>query len=207
MLPRTDAVISKTAQFEIFSDTARLRRTILNKRAFSLSFRFAKLWALRRGLMSSRFGYLDDQTLMMIIVRIFLLDGPDYIHSIQSVIEKFFRYLSRSDYKVGNRGLWVPSVDGINNVSNVKSRTVLEWLRTELQVSSKYMDNTEDWTWSSLAGESIQYHLLKFLTNEPYYIQVAVSHWGASPSLGAKLFDWIDEKVSSFYKGRFFQSV
>ena len=180
-----------------------LKHTIRDIVTFSSSLRFAKLWALHRGLISSRFGYLDDRTIMLMIARVFFLEEPGHSHTVQSVMKAFFNYLSRPDYKAGTRGLWVPSISGAKNVSNVKSKSVLEWLSTELQVSANHMDNTIDWSWSSLVGDQFQERSLQFLTKEPYYIQLDVSHWGASPSLGAKYFDWIDLKVSSFYKGWF----
>ena len=176
----------------------------LDMSIFSSCLRLTKLWALRRGLMSSRFGHLDDRTLIMMTARIFLLDeNPSCSHSVKSFVEIFFLHWSMIENRAQVQGLRVLSVDGERNVSNIKSKSVSEWLRTELQTTAKHVSGTANWSWSSLIGEPVQERSLQFLSNGPYYLQLDVSHWGASPSLGAKYFDWMDQKVSIFYKGGF----
>ena len=174
---------------------------ILDMSMFSSCLRLTKVWARRRGLMSLRFGHLDDRTLLMMNARIFFLEKTSYIRSVKNVMEKFFIHWSRFEYRAQVQGLWVPLVDGERNVSNIKSKAVSEWLRTELQITAKHIESTADRSWSSLIGDPIHERSLQYLMDDPYYIQLDISHWGASPSLGAKYFDWIDQKVSAFYKG------
>ena len=221
-------------KFNVYRDTVYLLSIIPNHEIFKLSYLVIKRWACQNGLMSSRFGYLDETQLIWMVVKICTLAQPTAQHSVASVVQEFFTFYSSLNYdseivsvssdaptKSAQRQSYGPGMAVLSyhsptvNISNVKSKRAMsiiksEFARTEAQLKS------QNWNFDSLVNGSsvsdtcsgsLDDPRMRFFSSFQSYIKINVSYWGSSLTQGGEFFDWVDMMVSSYANGECFISL
>ncbi|KAL9118221.1 MAG: hypothetical protein Q9187_005235 [Circinaria calcarea] len=209
-----------------FRDTSYLSSIIQHHESFRLSYLAIKVWAIRHGLFSARFGYLNETQLLIMLAMIYSLRDSTELGNLELfLVAKFFQIYSNFNYEkmvilvdsrpantLPERRVYGPGMAVLThhapvvNASNVRSNLALDIVKSELNDTLEHIKGT--WDWASIVNEPKQSELgtlpflcapaQRFLTSFPSYLKIDISYWGSSTTEIAKFFAWIDLEVSTF---------
>jgi len=198
--------------------------------SFRTAYRFLKLWADRRGLISKELGFFSDQILIFLVAYACKSDvsaEADAIRLVQNFFQKYsdFKWLlnfvfdpslysadSPPQYLRARVPMVVLSVHTpVINVARLVNLDSLPCLTEELKCGNELM-NGEATPLSRLVYGS-QIHDARVEGDEPamtftrsftYYVKFEFQYWGSSKVEGARVVDSISKKyhqlVSSTYR-------
>jgi poly(A) polymerase Pap1 len=202
-----------------------LQRTIPDLASFRLAYRFIKTWAVRRGIYSSKLGYLGGIHITLFLSRVAKLafQGGRVV-SAPELIVTFFKTYAKLDWAcemVFDPGFYVakpryfrsarepaviltlhtPKVN-VARSATVPSVRILEaeFKRMDGLLSDPEMFKNGQTTWSDVLG-SAQAGVENFLTSYPSYVKVNVQHWGAGGAKGRMLVGWLEWRCVSLLIG------
>ena len=199
---------------------------IRHREAFRLAYLAIKLWAIRHGLFSARFGYLHDTQLLMMLAKVYSLGEAAVLRNSEGLVVTFFEFYSSFHYEqeailiqsessdeFPNRRAYGPGMAVLTyhapiiNASNVKSNLASNIIKSEVKNTYEHVVKG-DWDWASLVDGHSRSQLStvallcppaqQFLTCFPSYMKIEISYWGSSSTEAAKFFGWIDLEVSTF---------
>lgn len=217
-------------RFNAFRDASYLSSIIRDRKVFKLSYLAVKLWAVRHGLFSTRFGYLNETQLLMMLAKVYSLGEPAVLRNPEGLVVKFFEFYSSFEYEqeavlvrsesaneVRNRRAYGPGMAVLTyhapiiNASNVKSNLASNIIKSEVISTYEYVMKG-NWDWASLVDgprlsqlstlSSLCPWAQQFLTCFPLYMKIDISYWGSSTTEVAKFFGWVDLEVSTFGNSR-----
>ncbi|KAL2820625.1 hypothetical protein BJX63DRAFT_379784 [Aspergillus granulosus] len=213
--PTFDIPIHSLLKLNPLRDMHYLQRTIPDLATFRLAYRFIKTWAQRRGIYSSKLGYLGGIHLTLLLARICKLSFQQAgTISAPDLIATFFKTYSQTQWAHATifdpgfystppryfRSAKEPIVILTQNTPkvNVARSATVQSART-LDMEFKRMDallSESDHLmggWSDLLG-SADAGVEDFLTSYPSYVKVNVQHWGAGDAKGRMLVGWLEWK-------------
>ncbi|KAL2869380.1 uncharacterized protein BJX67DRAFT_379398 [Aspergillus lucknowensis] len=216
--PAFDLPMQSLLKLNPVRDMHYLQRTIPDLAAFRLAYRFIKIWAQRRGIYSSKLGYLGGIHIAQLLSRVcklsFSKTGPG---SPTDLIVTFFRSYAQFPwhretvydpgfYKTAPRYFrsarepiviltqHVPKVNVARSASLPSSRT----LEQEFKRMDALLSRQGEITWTDLLGPvDTSSGVEDFLTSYPSYVKVNVQHWGAGAMKGRKLVGWLEWRCVS----------
>ncbi|RAQ60017.1 poly(A) polymerase pla1 [Aspergillus flavus] len=194
-----------------------LQRTIPDLASFRLAYRFIKIWAQRRGIYSSKLGYLGGIHITLLLARICTLSFRQAgTISAADIITTFFKHYAQfnwekqvvydpSFYKSPPRyfrpqreplvilSQHQPKVNVARAASIPSTRTLVQ----EFQRADKLLSQ-QDVTWEQLAG-SIENSTGadEFLKSYRSYAKVNVQYWGGAATKGRLLVGWLEWRCVS----------
>ncbi|KAH9862175.1 hypothetical protein IAQ61_010378, partial [Plenodomus lingam] len=209
-----------------YRDFLYIQRTLPSLSAFRTAFRCIKLWAVQRGIYSSKFGYLSGThiTLMLtwICKKLRYQSGsvgpPDMVVSFFSYYANFdwtnellfdaFFHESRPRYHRSARepmvilGYHAPH----SNIAHTSTTPGLQILMNEFRAAADVL-SSPGITWAKFFGDpsslkdSVQLHLSQmtehFLATQHSFVTVEMQYWGRTLAKGKGLVGWIESRCLS----------
>lgn len=201
-----------------YRDLTYIQRSLPSLSAFRLAYRCIKLWAVQRGIYSSRFGYLGGIhiTLMLswICKRLVHDHGPVSVHEIlatffhhyayfdwknQIVYDAFFhtktpRYQRSAREPMVVLGYHAPNT----NVAHTSTMPGLDTLIVELALASKWISETNvGWAYLFRPPEGDTTFVSEFLKAHDSYARINIQYWGRTLAKGRKLVGWVESRSLS----------
>ncbi|ORY09756.1 Poly(A) polymerase type 3 [Clohesyomyces aquaticus] len=204
-----------------YRDITYIQRTLPSTSTFRTAYRCIKLWAVQRGLYSSRFGYLSGIHLTLMLSSLY----KQMVHDAGSVtatdlVATFFHHYAEFDYKnsmifdpffhrktpryqrsvrepVVMLGFHAPNA----NVAHTSTVPGLKTLVKELQMASDLL--AEDrMTWEAFFGGAVDATTPKdhtagvtdFLKFYESYAKVDIQYWGRTLRKGKELVGWVESR-------------
>ncbi|CEN62964.1 hypothetical protein ASPCAL09592 [Aspergillus calidoustus] len=218
--PTFDIPMHSLLKLNPLRDMHYLQRTIPDLATFRLAYRFIKTWALRRGVYSSKLGYLGGIHITLLLSRVCKLAfSTGRMASAPDLIATFFKTYAQLDWAremVFDPGFYAappryfrsarePAVILTQHTPkvNVARSATVPSIRI-LEAEFKRMDGLlstvggqgGDLAWSDLLG-SAEAGVEDFLAGYPSYIKVNVQHWGAGGAKGRMLVGWLEWRCVS----------
>ncbi|KAL3468085.1 hypothetical protein BJX64DRAFT_246849 [Aspergillus heterothallicus] len=209
--PTFDIPIHSLLKLNPLRDMHYLQRTIPDLATFRLAYRFIKIWAQRRGIYSSKLGYLGGIHITLLLSRIcklsFQVSG---IISAPDLIATFFKTYSQTQwaretifdptfYKTPPRHFrtarepiviltqHAPKINVARSATVPSART----LEAEFRRMGMLLSDSENLEWSDVLG-CADTGVHEFLSSFPSYVKVNVQHWGAGGAKGRMLVGWLE---------------
>ena len=158
-------------RFNAYRDTLYMRSIIQDRRAFTLAYLAIKLWARRHGIFSKVFGYLDETTLLPMIVQASCHPEANLTAGATQIVSNFFNYYGSMELAEFINGGIVPQKEGSSvrsqlghgiviysyhspsyNLSNVKTTAYAQIIQSEIANCKTLMRG--EWEWETLLGEA-----------------------------------------------------
>ncbi|KAE8423552.1 hypothetical protein BDV36DRAFT_290234 [Aspergillus pseudocaelatus] len=212
-----DLPIQSLLKLNSLRDMHYLQRTIPDLASFRLAYRFIKMWAQRRGIYSSKLGYLGGIHITLLLARIctFSFRQAGSI-SAADIITTFFKHYAQfnweknvvydpSFYKSAPRyfrpqreplvilSQHQPKVNVARAASIPSTRTLVQEFQRADQLLSR-----QDVTWEQLAGSvKDPTGADEFLKSYRSYAKVNVQYWGGAATKGRMLVGWLEWRCVS----------
>ncbi|KAL3493496.1 hypothetical protein BJX62DRAFT_82097 [Aspergillus germanicus] len=220
--PTFDIPMHSLLKLNPLRDMHYLQRTIPDLASFRLAYRFIKAWAVRRGIYSSKLGYLGGIHITLLLSRVAKLAfySTGRTVSAPELIVTFFRTYAELDWAremVFDPGFYsappryfrsarepaviltlhTPKVN-VARSATVPSARILEaeFKRMDALLSDTDKVKNGQTSWSDILG-SADKGVDDFLTSYPSYIKVNVQHWGAGGAKGRMLVGWLEWRCVS----------
>ncbi|KAF2204120.1 hypothetical protein GQ43DRAFT_478496 [Delitschia confertaspora ATCC 74209] len=207
-----------------FRDVDHISKNVPDPVVFRVAYRCIKLWALRRGIYSSTYGYLNSThiAIMLFVVCRRIIEVKSATAA--DIVATFFHHYANFNWANdmvfdelfhGGRpqyqrpisdsmviiGFYPPHINLAHSVSVSSVGTVI----TELKLASQTL-SIDQMTWSRFFGPltiHVDEPLLaagatEFLMSYPSYVQVDMRYWGRTPARGKSLLDWLESRCVSF---------
>ncbi|KAE8402293.1 hypothetical protein BDV37DRAFT_252603 [Aspergillus pseudonomiae] len=194
-----------------------LQRTIPDLASFRLAYRFIKMWAQRRGIYSSKLGYLGGIHITLLLARVCTLSFRQAgTISAADIITTFFKHYAQFDwernvvydpsfYKSPPRyfrpqrepmvilSQHQPKVNVARAASIPSTRTLVQEFQRANDLLSK-----QDVTWEQLArSDEHSTGAEEFLKSYRSYAKVNVQYWGGAATKGRMLVGWLEWRCVS----------
>ncbi|KAF2122011.1 hypothetical protein BDV96DRAFT_562792 [Lophiotrema nucula] len=203
-----------------YRDIAYIQRTLPSLSVFRLAYRCIKLWAVQRGIYSSRFGYLSGIhiTLMLTIVYKRLVYDVGSLTA-ADLVTNFFHHFAQFDWQklmlfdpffhktmpryhrsarepMAILGYHAPNA----NVAHTSTVPGLNTLVKELKLADQFLSR-EAATWeqffgsprSSIVNESSN-GKADFLYSHDSYVKIDIQYWGRTLGKGKGLVGWVESR-------------
>ncbi|KAJ6258333.1 hypothetical protein Dda_6373 [Drechslerella dactyloides] len=199
-------------KLQAYRDMLYILNTVPNLAAFRLAYRYIKLWAVKKGMYSSKFGYLGGVHITLLLSRIALLLPPQA--SAAQLIVAFYDHYANWDWsenvlqpgrtsrysratrdKMVILAIHAPAVNVATNATVHTVRTLTEALGT---AAARFALGG---TLADVAGEfgdgegSLTDGVSGFLTAYDRYVKVEVQFWGTNRQAGRGLIGWVESRV------------
>ncbi|KAL3440947.1 hypothetical protein BJX65DRAFT_289533 [Aspergillus insuetus] len=220
--PTFDIPMHSLLKLNPLRDMHYLQRTIPDLATFRLAYRFIKTWAVRRGIYSSKLGYLGGIHITLLLSRVAKIAFPTAgrMVSAPDLIVSFFKTYAELDWAremVFDPGFYsappryfrsarepaviltlhTPKVN-VARSATVPSVRILEaeFKRMDRLLSDPEMFKGVQSSWSDILS-SADKGVDDFLTSYPSYVKVNVQHWGAGGAKGRMLVGWLEWRCVS----------
>jgi uncharacterized protein (UPF0248 family) len=204
-----------------YRDVAYIQRTLPSLATFRLAHRCIKLWAVQRGIYSSKFGYLGGIHITLMLSWIYKQlahDGASV--SAADLLTAFFHHYARFDwqhemvfdpffhntklrYQRSARepmvvlGLHAPNTNVAYTVTKPSVKTIV----SEFQIADELLSQ-EGMTWTEFFGNKVDSSSANevdagtatFLAAHDSYVQVNIQYWGRTLSKGKGLVGWVESR-------------
>jgi poly(A) polymerase Pap1/uncharacterized protein (UPF0248 family) len=198
-----------------FRDISYIQRSLPSLSSFRLAYRCIKLWAVQRGIYSSKFGYLGGIhiTLMLSwickrlthdigtvtatdIITTFFHHYANFDWKNDMVFDAFFHKRQPRYHRTAREPMVVLGFHAPNaNVAHTSTVPGLNTLIKEFKIADRHLsqDNT---TWDDFLGASNDVHtgVTEFLKSHDSYAQITIQYWGRSLSKGKGLVGWVESR-------------
>lgn len=211
-----------------YRDLLYLQRTVPSLSVFRLAYRCIKLWAVQRGIYSSKFGYLSGThiTLMLawICKKIWYDFGPvgagdlvasffdyyadfDWTHDL--LFDAFFHKVSPRYHRNSREPMVILGYHTPNsNVAHTSTIPGLHILTRELRNAAEDLSRS-GMTWDKFFmlpeytahGTRLDAAAI-FRSSYRSYVKVDIQYWGRTLSKGKSLFGWIESRCLSLVIGK-----
>ena len=200
-----------------------LLRTITDLASFRLAYRLIKLWAVSRGIYSSRFGYLSGIHITLLLSRICkLLYRDTGFTTAADIVTTFFGHYARFDWK--NDVVYDPFFHSpkpkihrtpqellvilslhrpLINVAHTATTHSVAVLKAELHRADRLLNAQRIPSWPSLiygvSGENATIKVSpekEFLSLYSTFLKIDVHYWGLSSAKGASLLGWLESRCN-----------
>lgn len=198
-----------------YRDITYIQRSLPSLPIFRLAYRCIKLWAVQRGLYSSRFGYLSGIhiTLMLSwiykrmaydsgsvttsdLVATFFHHYAHYNWRHATVFDPFFhkkqpRYQRSPKEPMVVLGFHAPNA----NVAHTSTVPGLKALVKEFKTADERLSQ-DGLTWDQFLGNPNDSNagVVEFLHTYDSYVQIKIQYWGRSLSKGKGLVGWVESR-------------
>ncbi|KAL6709443.1 hypothetical protein ACN47E_001378 [Coniothyrium glycines] len=214
-LPATDPVFSlpvlSLRKLKPYRDLMYLQQTLPDLSIFRLAYRCIKLWAVRRGLYSSKFGYFSGThiTIMLswVYKRVVYEKGPisafdlivtffhHYAHFnwAENIVFDAFFYKRRPRYYRTSRdpmvilGHHTPN----SNIAHTATIPSVRTLITELRLATQLLQQPGN-SWNDFFSHSNSTSL--FLQSYQSFVKIDIQFWGRTLSKGKSLVGWVESR-------------
>ncbi|KAF2258557.1 hypothetical protein CC78DRAFT_526146 [Lojkania enalia] len=204
-----------------YRDIIYIQRTLPSAFVFRLAYRCIKLWALRRGIYSSKFGYVGGihLTLMLSIIHKRLAHDGGSVTAVD-LITTFFHYYANFDWK--NDILYDPFfhqktpryyrsarepmvILGFHapnaNIAHTMTVPGLKTLVKEFELADQHLSQ-EGMTWEKfLNGNTVSdivdsqvFSPSDFLTSQDSFVKIKLQYWSPSLGKGRGLLGWVESR-------------
>lgn len=198
-----------------------IQRTLPSTSTFGLAYRCIKLWATRRGIYSSKFGYLSGThiTIMlswihkrivhdagpvtaMNLVATFFDHYANFDWSSDIVFDAFFhkkhpRYHRSTREPMVILGHHAPN----SNIAHTATAPGLRTVVRELEAARQKMQEP-GMQWSKFFGEP-ENSVTQFLTQHHSFAKIDIQFWGRTLSRGKSLVGWVESRCLGLVVGKF----
>ncbi|KAL2843925.1 hypothetical protein BJY01DRAFT_215308 [Aspergillus pseudoustus] len=210
--PTFDIPMHSLLKLNPLRDMHYLQRTIPDLASFRLAYRFIKTWAQRRGIYSSKLGYLGGIHITLLLARVCKLSFSSSAGPISALdlIPTFFRTYARTNwaretifdntfyssppryFRTAREPMVIltqhtPKVNVARSAAVPSART----LEGEFARMDALLADAEGLEWADLTGAA-DTGVEDFLKAYPSYVKVNVQHWGAGGSQGRMLVGWLE---------------
>ena len=209
-----------------YRDIAYIQRSSPSLPTFRLAYRCIKLWAVRHGLYSSKFGYLGGVHITLLLSHLHKQLSSSLGHvDAADLVCGFFHHYSRFDWKSDmvydsffhkttpkyQRSAREPMVIlGFHapnaNVAQTSTVPGLEVIMRELKRADELLPQHR-MTWERFFGHGTEGSgagVLEFLASHNSYAQVNIQYWGRTLSKGKGLVGWLESRCVSLVVGKCF---
>ncbi|EPS39563.1 hypothetical protein H072_6651 [Dactylellina haptotyla CBS 200.50] len=202
-------------KLQAYRDMLFILNNVPNLATFRLAYRFLKLWATKKGVYSSKFGFFGGVHITLLLARIAMLLPPSATAS--QLVLVFFRHYAKLDWShemisIPNTGRVVRyqraardkmviltiTTPAVNVAANATSHT-LRTLSGELEHAVAKFD--VDASFVEIAGTfgnsvgSLSSSVGDFLNGFNRYIKVEVQFWGTNRQGGRALVGWVESRL------------
>lgn len=211
---------STLKKLNAYRDSAYLLQTVPHIKLFRLTYRFLKLWAIRRGIFSARFGYLGGVHLVLLLSRLLKRISPDKLTNLTAVeaIQLFFDEYSKFEYEdeivldpeistnvyrrtISREPLVIGTIyPPIVNVAHTASRHTLRTFRGEVLRASQMLRG--NCGWNQLAGGEDGEAEREFLDTFGHFIKIDIRYWGKNSARGMTLVGGIESRCVLLLVGK-----
>ncbi|KAI9832632.1 MAG: hypothetical protein M1819_004217 [Sarea resinae] len=227
-LPANDPVFNlpllSLRRLKPYRDIAYILRTLPSLSAFRLAYRCIKLWAIQRGVYSSKFGYMDSTQITFMLSWVCRRLAYD-IGSVTAadLVTTFFYYYAKFDWANAmvfdaffhqgkpryNRTARDPMVIlGFSPPNaSVARTTTAAGLQTVVREFKLAIDrlSVPDISWGDFFGSfensTPNPGVSRFLNSYKSYAKLDTKYWGRSPSNGKRLVNWVESQCSLLVAG------
>ncbi|KAF2177336.1 hypothetical protein K469DRAFT_644356 [Zopfia rhizophila CBS 207.26] len=223
-LPSTDAIYNlpmlSLRKLKPYRDISYIQRTLPSLPTFRLAYRCIRLWAIKRGIYSSKFGYLGGIHITLMLSWI----CKRVAHQVGSVtatdlVTTFFHHYGNFDWK--NDMLFDPFfhkdrlryqraarepmvILGFHapnaNVAHTSSIPGLNILVKEFKLANRHL-SVNGMTWAKFLGEpenekarQLSASAKEFLNSYESYVRIDMQYWGRSLGKGKGLVGWLESR-------------
>ena len=223
--PVFDLPIQSLTKLQPIRDVDYLQRTITDLASFRLAHRLIKLWAVKRGIYSSRFGYLGGIHITLLLSRICkLLYREARTVTAADIIATFFGHYAHFDwakdmvydpffhsqkpkyYRTAREHIVILTLHRpLINVVRTASVPSMDTLVSELKRADCLLNTANPASWPELIGgegedtDSPLAPAKEFLASYPSFIRIDVQYWGVSTSKGATLLGWLESRCALLF--------
>ena len=221
--PSFDLPVQSLTKLQPLRDLDYLQRSITDLASFRLAHRLIKLWAVRRGIYSSRFGYLGGIHISLLLSRICkLLYREAGIVTAADIVATFFGHYAQFDWD--NMMVYDPFFHDqkpryhrttrepvvilslhrpLINVAHTASVPSKKTLVLEFKRADRLLNGAQAPLWSHLVGgdhgketDSPVAPATEFLASFTSFIKIDVQYWGMSIGRGAALLGWLESRCA-----------
>ncbi len=217
--------VTSRKKLNAWRDNYYLTHSIPDIPAFWLVHRFLRLWAMKRGILSAKFGYFGSFHITLMLARVCkLLSRSTGNPTAPDIIRTFFHYYSSFDFAVhmvfdpdvhapkpryqrsSREHLVVLTLNApVTNAAYSTSMNALTTLVEELKRADRVM-SYEDASWTDLisSGEilnpddTLRGGPADFVKAFKTYVRIDIHHWGSSSAKASALLDWLETKCVTF---------
>ncbi|KAI9703595.1 MAG: hypothetical protein M1836_007365 [Candelina mexicana] len=217
--------VTSRKKLNAWRDNYYLTQSIPDIASFRLAHRFLRLWAAKRGILSTRFGYLSSFHISLMLSRVCKLLTRDTGNATApDIVRTFFHYYASFDFAVhmvfdpdihaprpryqrSSREhvailtLHAPVINAAYSTTMNSVTTLVEELKRADRLMS-YVDTS----WSDLISsgqilnsrEALPGGSVDFIQGFKSYIKIDVQYWGPSSAKLSTLLEWLESKCVSF---------
>ncbi|KAF3905627.1 hypothetical protein ABW21_db0202277 [Orbilia brochopaga] len=200
-------------KLQAYRDMQYILNTVPNLAVFRLAYRYIKLWAVKKGLYSSKFGYLGGVHITLLVARLTLLLPPQataaqlivafFSHyatwdwGADSVVQpgRTTRYTRATRDKMVVLAIHAPAVNVAANATIHTVRTLksaLETAAARLALSGSLADVAGEF---GDAEDNVTGGVAAFLADYARYVKVDLQFWGTNRQAGRALVGWVESRV------------
>ena len=220
-LPSTDPVfdlpLQSLTKLQPLRDLDQLRHTIPDLTAFRLAHRLLKLWAMRRGIYASRFGYLGGIHITLLLARICKLlyreagaaTANDLVRTFfshyahfewanEAVYDPFFHPKKPWYYRTAREPMVIltlhrPSINVARTASVPSVRTIV----AELQRADRILSSgVPPPCWPELINGHQHLSSTDFKASYANFVKIELHYWGPSASRRVKFLSWVESRCA-----------
>ncbi|KAI8939428.1 hypothetical protein NX059_003208 [Plenodomus lindquistii] len=213
-------------KLKAYRDLLYIQRTVPSLSTFRSAYQCIKLWAVQRGLYSSKFGYLSGTHLTLMLTWICKRLAYDAASiGVADIIVSFFNHYANFDWanellfdaffhknrpryhRSAREPMVILGYHGPNsNVAHTSTVPSLQILVKELKAASEVLSSSDvTWEkflgWSSAPTDSTASHLgpgpANFLTTHHSFVRINIQYWGRTLAKGKSLVGWIESRCLS----------
>ncbi|KAK6338640.1 hypothetical protein TWF696_009451 [Orbilia brochopaga] len=200
-------------KIQAYRDMLYILNTVPNLAIFRLAYRYIKLWAVKKGLYSSKFGYLGGVHITLLLARITLL-LPTHATAAQLIVA-FYNHYAKWDWaadtvlqpgrttrytratrdKMVILAVHAPAVNVAANATIHTVRTLTEAMETasaRLALSGSLADVAGEF---GDKNDNLTTGVQGFLTGFARYVKVDIQFWGTNRQSGRALVGWVESRV------------
>ena len=221
--PCFDLPIQSLTKLQPLRDIDYLQRTIADLASFRLAHRLIKLWAVKRGIYSSRFGYLGGIHITLLLSRICKLLYREASHiTAADIVMTFFGHYAHFDWdssmvydpffhdqepryrRMAREPVVILSLHRpLINVAHTASVPSRMTLQSEFKRANRILSAATTPSWPALiggdegekAGSEVS-PASQFLASFTSFIKLDVHYWGMSAGKGAALLGWLESRCA-----------
>ncbi|KAK6525327.1 hypothetical protein TWF694_005470 [Orbilia ellipsospora] len=213
--PLFNLTVPTLKKLQAYRDMLYILNTVPNLATFRLAYRFLKLWAEKKGIYSSKFGFFGGVHLTLLLSRISILLPPSA--SASQLIVSFFQ--TYATFKWTEEMVTIPNTGrtiryqraardkmvvltittpAVNVAANATIHT-LRTLTSELENAAAKV--AVDASFTDIAGtfgdvvSSLSDSVGDFLSRFNRYIKVDVQFWGTNRQGGRALVGWVESRL------------
>lgn len=181
-----------TRKCKAYADAAYLVKHVSNLAVFRATYFAIKSWALRQGVYSSRFEYLREAQLLVLVAHACHRTAPPY--TVDSAIEEFFAL-----YCTANFDTRVIFDDDLHEQAKADSRPTVDFAKSTTRETFGVIKSRIVAYARPLEEPELPLYLTTFASKYKSYVKIDLSYWGpSSSSKGGRFVDAVDMALANW---------